>query len=102
TRKALQPLLADQRVKDAGIQTNDLLVGIRVVSMIAAGCAPALVVLGDQHLQRSRTARRALTVLAVPLFIAGLATGGYISSAVAAAVGTPWLGAGGGSVAGDV
>ncbi len=92
TRKALQPLLADQRIKDAGIQINDLLAVIRVVSMIAAGCAAAMVVLGYQTLQRSRTARRALTVLAVPLFIAGLATGGYVSSAVAAAVGTLWLG----------
>ena len=92
TRKALQPLLDDPRIKDAGIQINDLLAVIRVVSMIAAGCAAAMVVLGYQTLQRSRTARRALTVLAVPLFIAGLATGGYISSAVAAAVGTLWLG----------
>jgi hypothetical protein len=92
TRKALQPLLDDPRIKDAGIQINDLLAVIRVVSMIAAGCATAMVVLGYQTLQRSRAARRALTVLAVPLFIAGLATGGYVSSAVAAAVGTLWLG----------
>ncbi len=92
TRKALQPLLDDPRIKDAGLQLNDLLAVIRVVSMIAAGCAAAMVVLGYQTLQRSRVARRALTVLAVPLFIAGLATGGYVSSAVAAAVGTLWLG----------
>jgi hypothetical protein len=92
TRKALQPLLDDPRIKDAGIQINDLLAVIRVVSMVAAGCAAAMVVLGYQTLQRSRAARRALTVLAVPLFIAGLATGGYVSSAVAAAVGTLWLG----------
>ena len=92
TRKALEPLLDDQRLKDAGIQMNDLLVVIRVVSMVAAGCAAAMVVLGYQTLQRSRGARLALTVLAVPLFVSGLATGGYVSSAVAAAVGTLWLG----------
>ena len=92
TRKALQPLVDDKRLKDAGIQINDLLAMIRVISMIAAGCATAMVVLGYQTLQRSRGARRALTVLAVPLFISGLATGGYVSSAVAAAVGTLWLG----------
>ncbi len=92
TRKALEPLLDDQRLKDAGIQMNDLLVMIRVVSMVAAGCAAAMVVLGYQTLQRSRGARLALTVLAVPLFVSGLATGGYVSSAVAAAVGTLWLG----------
>ena len=49
--------------------------------MVAAGCATAMVVLGYQTLQRSRGARLALTVLAVPLFISGLATGGYVSSA---------------------
>jgi len=92
TRKALEPILNDQRMKDAGIELNDMLAVIRVVSMIAAGCATAMVVLGYQTLQRSRGARLALTVLAVPLFISGLATGGYVSSAVAAAVGTLWLG----------
>jgi hypothetical protein len=92
TRKALEPLLDDQRMKDAGIQLNDMLAVIRIVSMVAAGCATAMVVLGYQTLQRSRGARLALTVLAVPLFISGLATGGYVSSAVAAAVGTLWLG----------
>src|SRR3954467_14272785 len=30
TRKALQPLLEDQRLKDAGIQLNDLLAVIRI------------------------------------------------------------------------
>jgi hypothetical protein len=92
TRKALEPLLDDPRIQDAGIQLDDLLALIRIGSMIAAGCATAMVVLGYQTLQRSRGARLALTVLAVPLFVSGLATGGYVSSAVAAAVGTLWLG----------
>ena len=69
TREALQPILDDPRMKDAGIQLADLLAVIRVVSMVAAGCATAMVVLGYQTLQRSRGARLALTVLAVPLFI---------------------------------
>src|SRR6478609_6274483 len=86
TRKTLEPILADRRMKDAGIELNDLLAVIRIVSMVAAGCATAMAVLGYQTLQRSRGARLALTVLAVPLFISGLATGGYVSSAVAAAV----------------
>ena len=58
TRKALEPILTDPRVKDAGIQLTDLLALIRVGSMIAAGCATAMVVLGYQTLQRSRGARR--------------------------------------------
>src|SRR3954447_2534019 len=34
TRNALEPILADQRMKDAGIGLNDLLAVIRIVSMV--------------------------------------------------------------------
>lgn len=91
TRKALQPLVDDPQMKKLGIQVDDLLVVIRILSLIAAGCATAMVILGYQTLQRSRGARLALTVLAVPLFLAGVATGGYASSVVAVAVATLWL-----------
>src|SRR3954451_12966190 len=91
TRKALESFLDEPRVKDSGLQLGDLLAVIRIGSMIAAGCATAMAILGYQTLQRSRGARLALTLLAVPLFISGLATGGYLTSAVAAAVGTLWL-----------
>jgi hypothetical protein len=64
---------------------------IKTLSLIAAGCATAMVILGYQTLQRSRSARLALTVLAVPLFLSGVATGGYVSSVVAVAVATLWL-----------
>ena len=80
TRKALETFLNEPRVKDSGLQLGDLLAVIRIGSMIAAGCATAMAILGYQTLQRSRGARLALTVLAVPLFISGLATGGYLSS----------------------
>ncbi len=91
TRKALQPLVADPQMKKLGIQVDDLLVVIKTLSLVAAGCATAMVILGYQTLQRSRSARLALTVLAVPLFLTGIATGGYASSVVAVAVGTLWL-----------
>jgi hypothetical protein len=91
TRKALQPLVDDPQMKKLGIQVDDLLVVIKTLSLIAAGCATAMVILGYQSLQRSRSARLALTVLAVPLFLAGVATGGYVSSVVAVAVATLWL-----------
>jgi hypothetical protein len=51
-----------------------------------------MAVLGYQTLQRSRSARIGLTVLAVPLFLTGLVTGGFVAAAVSAAVGTLWLG----------
>ena len=44
--------------------------------MVAGGCAAAAAILGYHVLQRSRGARIALTVLAVPLFVSGLVTGG--------------------------
>ena len=50
-----------------------------------------MVILGYQALQRSRGARVALSVLAIPLFVSGLVSGGYIAAVVAAAVATLWL-----------
>jgi hypothetical protein len=92
TRKTLQSVLDDPGVKGLGLHVTDLMVTVRVVSMVAAGCATAMVVLGYQALQRSRTARTVLSVLAFPLFFSGLVTGGFVSSGVAAAVATLWLG----------
>jgi hypothetical protein len=91
TRKALQPLVDDPQMRKLGVQVDDLLVVIKTLSLVAAGCATAMVILGYQTLQRNRGARLALTVLAVPLFLTGLATGGYASSVVAVAVATLWL-----------
>jgi hypothetical protein len=49
-------------------------------------------VLGVHVLRRSRRARLGLTVLAVPLFLGGLATGGFLTSLVAAAATLLWIG----------
>jgi hypothetical protein len=43
-------------------------------------------------LRRSRSARLGLTVIAVPLFVTGLATGGFLTSLVAVATTLLWLG----------
>jgi hypothetical protein len=64
---------------------------LRTVAMVAAGCATAAAILGYQVLRRSRSARLALTVLAVPLFFTGLVTGGFVSSVVAASAAMLWL-----------
>ncbi len=45
---------------------------VKVVSMVSAACAVAMVVLGWQVAQRSHSARVAVSVLAVPLFLTGL------------------------------
>jgi len=59
--------------------------------MVAAGCATAAAILGYQVLRRSRSARLALTVIAFPLFLTGMVTGGFVSSVVAASAAMLWL-----------
>ena len=62
-----------------------------VVSMVAAGLATAAAILGFHVLKRNRSARLGLSVLAVPLFLCGLVTGGFLASVVAASVAMLWL-----------
>jgi hypothetical protein len=92
SRQGLQSVLDQPGVKGLGLTVTDLEAAVKLVSMIGAACATAMVVLGWQALQRSRTARVALSILAVPLFLCGLVTGGFVSAAVAAAVATLWWG----------
>jgi hypothetical protein len=92
SRTGLQSFLHDTNLDSSGLTVADLMVTVKVLAMIAAGCATAMVILGWQTLQRSRGARLGLAVLAVPLFVTGLATDGIVSSGVAAAVLTLWVG----------
>jgi hypothetical protein len=91
SRAALQKLLDQPSAKGLGLDLGTLMTVVKTLSMVAAGCATAMVILAYQTLQRSRSARLALTFLALPLFVTGLATGGFLSSAVAASVATLWL-----------
>ena len=69
----------------ARAQVSDLMAAVRVVVVVGAACATAMVILGYQVLQRSRGARIGPRVLAVPLFVSGLVTGGYVAAIVGAA-----------------
>jgi hypothetical protein len=91
SQKSLQSVLDTPGIKGSGLQVSDLMAVVRVMSMIGAACATAMVILGYQTLQRSRGARVGLTVLAVPLFVCGLVTGGFVAAVVVAAVATLWL-----------
>ena len=91
SQEALQGVLDNPGIKGSGLEISDLMSVVRVVSMIGAGCAAAMVVLGYQTLHRSRGARVALSALAVPLFICGLVSGGFVAAIVVAAVATLWL-----------
>lgn len=91
TREAVQDFLSRPPGDGLGLDTSEVLELLRVLSMVAGACAAAAGILGFYVLQRSRSARLGLSVLAVPLFLTGLATGGFLSSVVAAAVVVLWM-----------
>ena len=63
TDLALESLPAD----GLGLSVDAARTALRVSAMVAAACATAAAILGYQVMQRSRSARVALSVLAVPL-----------------------------------
>jgi hypothetical protein len=83
--------VAEPPGSELGISADAMLTAIRTLLMVTAGCATAAGILGFHVLRRSRSARLALTVLAVPLFLAGLATNGFITSVIAASAAILWL-----------
>jgi hypothetical protein len=91
TRESVEKFLAEPPGNDLGVDVQGAIAMLRTLSMVAAGCATAAGILGYQVLRRSRSARLALTVLAVPLFLTGLVTGGFVSSVVAASAVMLWL-----------
>lgn len=91
TRQSVERFLAEPPGADLGIGTDAVLGLLRTAAMVAAGCATAAAILGYQVLRRSRSARMALTVIAVPLFLTGMVTGGFVSSVVAASAVMLWL-----------
>ncbi|WP_164478034.1 hypothetical protein [Nocardioides pantholopis] len=91
TREAVEDFLAEPPGDGLGLGVEGVLDLLRTMAMVAGACAAAALVLGYQVLQRSRSARVVLSVLAVPLFISGLVAGGFMSSVVAAAVAMLWL-----------
>lgn len=91
TRRAVEDFLAEPPADDLGVGSQGVLAVMRVMVLITGACATASAILGFQVLQRSRSARVALTVLAVPMFVCGLFVGGIMSSFVAAAVVMLWV-----------
>jgi hypothetical protein len=91
TRESIEKFLAEPPGDDLGVGVQGVISLLRTLSMVAAGCATAAAILGYQVLRRSRSARLALTVLAVPLLLTGLVTGGFVSSVVAASAAMLWL-----------
>lgn len=91
SRDSVQKLLSEPPGDGLGIGVDAVLTIIRILAMVAGGCATASAILGYHVLQRSKSSRLALSVIAVPLFLTGMATGGFMSSVVVAAVMMLWF-----------
>jgi hypothetical protein len=91
TRESVERFLAEPPGRDLGLEVDGVLSIMRTLALVAGGCAAAAAILGWHVLKRSRSARLALTILAVPLFLTGMVTGGFVSSLVAASAVMLWL-----------
>ena len=92
TRKGVADFLAEPPGSTLGLDVSQALTLLRVALMVVAGCATAAALLGWQVLKRNHRARIGLSVLAVPIFLGGLATGGILTSVVAASTLLLWIG----------
>ena len=91
SRESIEEYLSSSPGDSLGIGVQGVQTLLRVTAMVAAACAAAAAILGWQVLQRSKGARIALSVLAVPLLIAGLVSGGFVSAVVVAAIVMLWF-----------
>lgn len=91
TQESINDFLSTPPGSDLGVGHETVVTVIRTLAMVTAGCATAAGILGFHVLRRSRSARTAVTVLAVPIFFAGMVTGGFITSVVAASAAILWL-----------
>ncbi len=91
TQEAVQDFLREPPGDGLGLDIDQAISALRLLGMVAAACAAACAILGYQVLRRQRSARLPLTLLALPLFLTGLTTGGVMSAVVAASAVMLWL-----------
>lgn len=91
SRERIAEVLAEPPGSDLGVSVSTAIEALRVLAFVAAACATASAVLGYQVLQRSQSARLTLSILAVPLFFAGMPSAGLLAAVVVAAVLMLWL-----------
>lgn len=92
TREQVTKFLSTPAGDQLGLDVPGVLLGWRITLMVVAGLATVAAVLGYHALQRSQRARAGLAVVAVPIFLGGLVTGGFLTSVVAGATLLLWLG----------
>ncbi|MEZ0581346.1 hypothetical protein [Nocardioides sp. MH1] len=87
----LRKVLDEQPFAGSGLDVDTLQTTIRVLCMIAAAAATASAILGFQALQRSTSARLALTLISPLVVVGGFATAGFFAPMVAAGIVMLWL-----------
>jgi hypothetical protein len=92
TRETVTEVLSQPPASDLGLDVSGALAMLRVLLMVLAGLATAAAVLGFHALRGSTRARLGLAVLAAPIFVIGLVTGGFLTSLVAAGATLMWVG----------
>ncbi|MFI5622324.1 hypothetical protein ACIA03_02560 [Nocardioides sp. NPDC051685] len=91
TRERVEEVLAEPPLAGSGIGLDSILDLMHVMALVTGAMAAAAVILGWHVLQRSKQARLALTVIAAPLFFAGMFGGGFWSTLAAVAVILLWM-----------
>lgn len=87
SREAIERFLSDPPGSGMGLDVEGVIQLLQVTATAAAVIASMTAVLGYFAVRGDRRARTGLAVLAVPLFLTGLAVGGFLTSLVAAACG---------------
>lgn len=91
TQEAISDFLSQPPGDGLGLSVDGVQSLLRVLALVAGATAAAAAILGFQVLSRSRSARVALTVLALPLFVGGMAVFGFLAALVVIAVVMLWL-----------
>ncbi|NYE35996.1 hypothetical protein F4692_001100 [Nocardioides cavernae] len=91
TREAIEGVLADAPFSSWGLTVDGTTELLRISCMVAAVCACATAILGWYVRSPDRSARLALTLFAVPLFVTGIPAGGIAGSFVAAGAAMLWM-----------
>jgi hypothetical protein len=91
TQEAISDFLSQPPGDGLGLSVDGAQSLLRVLSLVGGGAAAAAAILGYQVLSRSRSARVALTVLVLPLFVGGMAVFGFVAALVVVSVVMLWL-----------
>ena len=91
-RDEIARMLSSPTGERLGLTMSQALASMRVGLMVAGACAAATAVLGVYVLKPNRSARLALTILAVPILLTAPLTGGITGALVVVAILMLWTG----------